>query len=763
MTDSPLVLHTDDDTYWDHYVSSVTTPGAGPPVRTDHPELAASVLAAVGLPTAVAASTRSTDGGGLGAGLALLHRDRDLGRVPCLERRLREVAAVTAPRPDEWVVGVGGGVALGLARAVADGRPFLAVRDLADPRLARVAERAASLYVVTDRADPAVMSDLQREADARATHEVLPGVRGCPVGFLHGRDFAAMTQLDARQRRPLPPDAAPDVVVDSTVHDAPVVAGPDLATAPYRQVGRETIERHERIRLLTITSHGMSDQVHLNSDYLCGRSPYLDVADLTGAKLPSCTMTEGAHCYFKPSGHALPVHRIPAEHVFVNSCGSLSFDEPDFHPLFALWYSAMDGRARSFVGTIRWKDGHGLEGLLYRHLLRTGLGLGEAVHVLNRALPGNQLEGGDVYFLLGDPTDRLAGPVSSLSARPVPGLAVAELVRGRNVVRLAGGLARSVVTAPDLVDAVRETGLHVRHDGDGDLHTSTIPTDDGSAAHVLLFTGSDEDRDATVDVGDFRAEHATMLAVSDALAETLNPVLGMHGLYPDPVRQGGRKNLEGRLLQLSRLYKARYTEPAAAARLVRSGRTLLRELDSADDQIARWLQDRIRTSSYRFSEHYQDNFLLAGAAPGPPCYQCGRTVVRRELRHILRPSVRRTELICTRCGSIADTPDPGVELLVDLPETVRRGEKASVHVRLDNRSETPRTGYCLAAVRKSAGAGIEQFDTVHPVTVAPGGRAEATFDLVLATTTPVHQYDLQAAFVSMTRIHLGRRAFWITE
>ena len=749
---APLLLVDDDGAYWAHYVRSLAT-GTGLPVRTSHPALTASVLEAAGLP---ASRARAADRPGAHAGeLARLHAGRDLGRVTGLLAALRELAG---PRPDatgQWIVGAGGGVALGLARAAAQGRPFLAVETLADPRIAALAEHAQSLYIVTDRADPDAMARLVREAGSRATAEPLPGVRACPVGFLHGRDFEAMTLLDAKQRRPVT-GSGPDVLLDSTVSAAPADAGDDLVTVPYRQADRDTIGRLEHIRLLAISSHGMSDQVHLNGDYLCGRSPYADVAGPLDPRLPSCTMAGGGFCYFKPDGRPLPAHRVRAEHVFVNSCGSLSFEETDFNPLFAIWYAALDGRARSFVGTIRWKDGHGLEALLYRNLLRSGRSLGEAVCLLNRALPGNQLEGGDVYFLLGDPADRLV--------ERQPSRRSARLRRGRNVVDLSGGLACTTATSPELVSAIGQAGLQVRAEIE-DLQVSTIPAG-GGAVHVLLFTGRRVGLDlgsVAVDVGDFRHEHATMLAVSDALEQTLAPVLGMHGLYPDQVRQGGRKNLEGRLLQLSRLYKARFTDPAAAGRLVRTTRTLLRELDRTDEHIARWLQERIRTTSYRFSEHYQDNFLLAGTDVGPGCYQCGRATTRRELRHILRPGIRRTEFICPRCGSIADTPDPAVSLLIDLPETVVRGEKATVSVRLDNRSGHERRGYCLAAVRRSATAGIEQTDAVHALTVPAGAGESVGFDLVVADGAPVHQYDLQAAFVSTTRIYLGRRAFWITD
>jgi hypothetical protein len=236
----------------------------------------------------------------------------------------------------------------------------------------------------------------------------------------------------------------------------------------------------------------------------------------------------------------------------------------------------------------------------------------------------------------------------------------------------------------------------------------------------------------------------------------------MQGLFPDRVRQGGRKNLENRLLHVSRLYKQRFTEPGAVGRMLRSYRSLVDDLDKADADIAAWMHERIRSTSYRFSEHYADSFLLAEAVPDNRCYICGNTLIRRELSHVLRPEIRRMELICGRCGGIEDKPDPSFSLSVALPEMLPRGATLTTHVRLVNDSDHDRVGHCLAAVRRSA-----EFEIGHPtapqrVVVPAGGEAVLGFEILLGRSMPAHQYDLQAAFVSMTRIFLGRRSFWVS-
>ena len=742
-----------EEDYWRRYVSSLHPGAAAVPALAAAPALTRDVLARAGVPV--------VDGGDpgpgdreLAAGLAALARDGDLGRVTGLERELRagRPAALPAPPTGAWVVGVGRAAALGLARAVADRRPYLAVDCLADDRLAELGRHAASLHVVTAVPPPAELAALGRRLAAAATHELLPGVPGCPVGYLTGRDAAAMTVLDAKQRL-APRPARTDVVVDSTLTGGPSSAAPagDLRLVPYREVDRRTVHGDGAVRLLAITSHGMSDLVHLNDDYLCGRSRYLELGTPDPDRLPSCTMAAGGYCFFKPAGTAVLAHELPAEHVFVNSCGSLRFGETDFDPLFAIWFSVLDGRARSYAGSVRWKDGHGLEAHLYRRLLLAGHPLGAAVALVNRALPAHQLEsGGEVYALLGDPEDRL------VPARPAQPVAV--LGPGRTAVGVRAGWAQLAVR-PELAGPAAAGTLLVEAPG---LVASTLPARPGAPVPVLLHGPADVDGEVEVRVRDLAGELARVREAARALHDGLDPALGLQGLYPDRVRQGGRKNLEGRLVHVARLWKERFTDPGVVPRLLRSLRSLDRELDEADAEIARWLHERVRTTSYRFSEHYQETFQLAADRPAGCCYACGDPLTARRLEHVLRPEVTRSELICRRCGGIEDRPDDAVALEVHLDPSHRRGGPVDVTVRLRSAAPTARAGYCVAAVRKSAELGIEQAEPVRPARVEPGGEVEVPFRLQLGAAVPTHQYDLQVAFVSLTRIQLGRRCFWVT-
>jgi hypothetical protein len=750
----PFVLVDDEIEYWRRRAEPLVAPVTSPvhPVLTSHVELTRAALEARGEPVLVAQPSRFTarvvD---VGAELAAIAADGDVARAQALELRLRGGGGPR--RQGAWVVGVGGAASLGLVRAVSDGRPFLAVECLGDERLHALGEEARSVHVVAGQVAAEDVVAVQRALDERARQEVLPGVPSCPIGYLHGRDLEMMTFLDAKQRRAAfePPAPGTDVIVDCTLSRAPGDTAADLAVVPYRAVSRDTIARHGRIRLLAITAHGMSDLIHLNEDYVCGRSRYAGVSGTGSERLPSC-MEEGGRCFLKPNGAALRADEIPAEHLFANSCGSLRFREGDFGTQFNIWYAALEGRARSFVGSMRLKDGHGLEGLLYRRLLASGFTLGQAVSLLNRAIASNHIEAsGDVYFLLGDPEERLPGTTA-------PGGGV-ELRGGHAGVE--GGWALLTVRSPELVRALREGQLLVTTRERTPLFNSAVPVRDGSAFHLFLFSYSDAGQEATVDARSFERDCERIRDAHLAIDENLSPALGLHRLYPDRVRQGGRRNLENRLLNVTRLFRDRFTDPGAASRLQAAHLRLLEDLDRTDADIAAWLEQAMRRTRYRLAEHYQDTFMLRNDPVGSRCHICGSDVTHRTMEHVLRPTLRRVERVCRTCGSIEDTPDPSLALSIVMDDLQSRGRRANVALRLANGADREWTGHCAVAVRRSLPLPIEVTEPVRRIVVTPRSTIDVEFDLRFGDAVPIHQYDVQAAFVSATRIFVAKRPFWI--
>lgn len=654
-----------------------------------------------------------------------------------------------------WIIGVGpGGAELGRARADQDGRSFLAVDDLDDPRLLELADSADSLFVVAERLRQRDVLDLSTRMSQATAHRSgdEPAV-GCPIGFLHARDLDTMRALDDRQRsaRPDVGDSLPDVLLDCTLTtelEHPVAG---MSVVPYRGVSRDAVLAEGPMRLLALTAHGMSDLLHLDGDYLCGRAR--TVSGHAGREVvPSCLAPDKPVCVFKPTGMALPAYELPAEHVFVNSCGSARYEASEFGDEFSIWYSVLEGTARSFVGTIRWKEGHGLEGLFYRHLLNAGYPLGQAVALLNAILPAHQIEDGPVYTLIGDPEDRVS------TARPEPAGTLAE---GRNTVMLDGGFGYFRVTDPALVHAFADGGLLTYAVGHRTVWVSQAPARDGRTLHVFVYAYDEPPAAITLRCLDFRAQWERVRLIRKALSESLDPGLGIQGIHPDRVRQGVRLNVENRLLNTARLVKRSHTEPHVISKLLRNCEVLEKDVGQLDEDTATWLRERIRSTSYRFSEQYQESFALAGTSEDGTCHLCGDTVIARRQTNLLNPVVHRVERICPRCGGIEDSPDSAVSLQIGGDRIARRGGDTVVPLLIANHTDRVLAGHCFVAVRRAAELDVTEHTEPARITIRANGKEEVLFVIRFAESMPAHQYDLQAAFVSTAKVYTGRRPVWL--
>jgi hypothetical protein len=751
----PFLLVEDELDYYCRYLQSLG-PAASDvlPVLTTRPASTAAILEQVGLPVLPGPAARPPGHiVALGRELCGLLERGDTAGVTAYCARLRERWHLGGGRRPAYVVGVGRSAGLGGLRALADGRRFLAVACCRDERVARLAERATSLYVVAEQVADEDVGFLQQATAARPRHGVLEGVLACPFGLLNARTFEAMTLVDAKQRLAA---AAPrrervSVFVDCYLDRAPANPAEGVVATPYRLLTREVIAGRRDADLLALTSHGMSDLVHVNGDYVCGRSPHVEECQPESERLPSCT-EEGGLCFFKPEGRALRAHELPADHVFVNSCGSLRLRRSDFDPLFNLCYSALEGRARSFVGSDRVKDGRGSEGLLYHHLLRSGFTLGQATCLLNLALFSNQLEvTPDVFRLLGDPEERVA---TGGGAGPA-GL----LVEGENHVAVGGGFAILRITAPDLVRAFERSELFVYPEGGEPLFVTMVPASAGEGLYVFLLSYSDLGGQVRVGVRKLSDVLARVRDASELVEQNLGGGLGAPRFYPDSVRHGGRKNLENRLLSVARLCRAAFASAAEVKRLLASCEELEREMDRLDAATARWLHERISAGSFRPAEQYQDVFLLTRESPDAACPYCAGSVAHRCLHHVLRPALRRVQLVCPFCGVIEDRPDVPLSVQILLQDPVRRGTRLPFTVRFVNGTGRQYRGRCAAGIRRSARFAVRLGEPVRQVTIPAGAVTELDFEVHLGEDVPVHRYTAQAALVSSCQVFFAGRYF----
>lgn len=672
-----------------------------------------------------------------------------------LYTKLKQIISNEFLRPNSFIVGNSQAASLGVLRALYDGREYLAINDLRDRRLLSLKGKATDLYIVTDILTEDDVLFIHNHFLQSKRDQPFCGISMFPIGYLHGRNLEMMTFLDAKQRlfNKLNKNSYSfnNIVIDAFLNQEPIEKCTNVKVIPYSKVNAELLRNQQNINVLAVTSHGMSDLVHLNQDYLCGKSPYLSIDSVNG-RFPCC-MYSPYQCQ-KTTGNALLAHEVSAQHVLINSCGSLKFKESDFDPLFNISYSMLEGKSLSFVGSLRWKDGGGSEGLLYCLALNLGLSLGEAVSLLNASLFYNQYEASDnVYCLLGDPTTRTATLTKSKLATPISG-EIQEIT-------LKSNLEIFEILSASLIQAFFESKLLVEVAHPDSLFASIVPSQDKNKLYLLLYRYDEEEIVTTIK---FHAPHQTLSKVIESyqiIEQNLDRGLGLNRLYPQNIQQGDKKDIENSVSNISRIYKSCFTSLSSVKKLSLACDRFLKKIDRIDLEIANSLYDAVRQTSFRFSEHYQTNFLLDydNQCQGR-CYICERPLVYRHLRHILNPCISRFETICVVCGGIEDKPNLNVSLEILLTEDFSIDFANNVILRIINNSEKVLSGYCLIAVRKSKDWAIEISEPIIKCLVLPNESIEQKFEVLLKDNIKIHQHVMQAAFVTNTQVFLAGRHFW---
>jgi hypothetical protein len=656
-----------------------------------------------------------------------------------------------------WLVGVGAhGTHIARDRARLDGRQVLSVDSVHDPRIDDIARRADSIYLIAETLTHSdAVSVIERMAAADRSESASEYDVGCPLGFLHARTPAAMDELSARQlaRASQAGPDHPDVIVDSTLDSPAPRSAHGLVTLPYRGIKAADIRKIGPMRIFAITAHGMSDHIYLDSDYICGKVK--DPARVSGGLnfLPSCT-EKPYDCMFRPHGQALPAYEIEAQHIFMNSCGSSQFEQGDFGPDFSIWYAALEGHARSYVGTLRWKAGHGIEALLYRHLLNAGLPLGLAVAILNRVLPGYRLEGGLVYCLLGDPLDRVTSEEFSCP--------VQEINSPDGSIAFRGGYARCVLKDSALVSAWQAGRLLIHANEQVPIYFSGVPSLRDPAIQIFAVSQAECNGDITVRTNDYRPIATRIGDVQATLSRYLNPGLGIAGMYPNTVRQGGGENIQSRILHINRLFQRSVTDPLSVPRLLRSYQRLEREVSDMDRATAAEILRRIKKSVYSISDYYRETFELVRATSGRVCSRCQTPASQRVLRSLIDSSVERKELVCPLCGIIEDVPDERLSVRLDSDSPVVPGEEFKASLTITNHDATAADAYCVAGITRANEYCAEGPDSVSHVRVAPAESRIIEFPLKFHHDTRRHLYTIKCAVVVTGRIYVNRRPIGIS-
>lgn len=647
------------------------------------------------------------------------------------------------------IVGIGSSCILALLRALRENRDLFLYSEHRDFNLSALDTDEQSLYIFTE--------DLGEEIILK--HQELASKRTQPLrlGYCHGLSFEAMTFLDAKQAAWAEKNVElPSLIVG--VNDSS--RAKEDPRKKLKQVSSLALSRdfHEGCwwNTIAITGHGMSDLIHLNADFICGRNPRL--AELAfkdvGGPWPAC-MSPPFKCW-KTTGKALFAHELPGLHVLLNSCGSLKFKKSDFNPLFNIPYSLIEGAAISVVGSIRWKDGGGNESALYTAAIEAGFTLGDVLFFLNQALISNQYESDDrVFFLIGDPAYR------DPNAQP-PVL----IQHWRDDLILKGYLDVFRVRNREWVAAFlrRELLLEIpRYEG----YVSVINEFGCDDTLLFLFYRSTKEEQVIAPL-----VHATYQPYSDAVSaylkifRNLDSISGISKVYPHDLQKGQKTNLDNAIKNVARLFRSALQSPDSFRKLKNSCAEFLAKVAGFDQEILDQLLESVRRKEFRFSEHYHDVFLLsAEALPLTPCYLCGLPVEKRLSKHMVLPDLRRYEYVCPSCGGLEDKPRDDISLTI-APENdcVQVGPNVfQVVLTITNKSDSRISGVAGMGLRKSADWPVQVEPKSIRCLVEPGASQAHSFAMQLLSGTRLHQLVIQGILVCQTDVYLSSRPLWTTE
>ncbi|MDH6574583.1 hypothetical protein [Kitasatospora sp. MAP5-34] len=566
-----------------------------------------------------------------------------------------------------------------------------------------------------------------------------------PVSFLTARTLPIVTRVVAAHLRTRAGRVSRAVGLFAdrmigTVDDDVLTCldGEALTADAVRALGRPD--------LLMMWGHTREDLFHLGRDALCGRSLEWAGAD-PGAHRPACAVD--GRCV--KDGDVLPLTAVGADAVFIGGCHVLRMGLPaTFAPEFSLAFSAQEAGAAVVVSSPWAVVGSPAEFLLLYRLLRGGVPVGEAVRLLNAALPYLGPDSPS-YLVLGE------GDTVLFDAPPPAGELTRTAVDGG--VRITGrGLDAEFVTVA--LDSLSSAPT-VRSSG-RDLQYAVVPEPGGGATVVLFdqarITG---ELDVTVDFTPPGRDAGR--AVTAALANLDAYGRLLRGYRPK--LKSWEQEWRSTATYLARNEaRARYDTQAAAATDRRAAETAA-AIGRADRELcAHYLT---RTASNKpFSVHEQcltddGTFTVVAHATADACAYCGDTVMARTLASALAPATRRVLGICRTCGTVWDRPihlDPPV---VRMDPLVRRSVEHPVDLLLSNPLDRSLHGWAGLALRNSHRHGTRVWPETAEVELGPGEQRAFRFLLTAGESSPTYADFLRAFWTAELGVAAALRLVWV--
>ncbi|MCL6450499.1 MAG: hypothetical protein K6T75_04295, partial [Acetobacteraceae bacterium] len=596
----------------------------------------------------------------------------------------------------------------GALYAALRGSPF---HLLDDPLAAPGAARAGGQGTITLAADPADLTvHLFLELHRFMMEE--GGLYGRTFGIVTGYTLAECLRLVARLAEAAPPWPTTYLLLRDTDRGVPcsdpgvvITTRQDTLTARVRELS------DRGIGILSMIINGVNTYLYLSDGRLCCGLP-------------------------RSERHPVPRLEIPdlrANHVFLNTCSSVLFDQWDGRREANAVHSFLAGHARSVVAGYRVKLAVAGEAALYASLCRAGLPLGQVARLLNvnyRHMPYDW----PIYMLLGDPEERAAGregcggePEEHGGSReahggrgfeegePLPGSpygrrfkpAAGHFVQCRLPLPApppgAGGAPGPEAAGPRVFVRCLDARPHPR-----DLYYTAAPGGRG-AAEVLLYSWE------PLAFERLDLEASWEPAVSAAAVRWLERCVAnirrlyLYRLWNSQVK-GRALNLDNHLQGLNRiLAESRYDALAhsRARRKFEQARQYIREISEFACRILVDRGEHALVGSYGEHADVVAAWVggLGGGSDGPEgvrCPYCGLPAFVKRFAFPVEPGADRYLATCSRHLLLLDRPAQGREFSYNPAVRVfRRGERrVGCRISFRNELDVPASGHAFIRVRK---------------------------------------------------------------
>ncbi len=523
------------------------------------------------------------------------------------------------------------------------------------------------------------------------------------------------------------------------------------------------------LQVLSFLAHGRTDYIRLSDGLVCpwDQEMHFDQGIFKRA-IPACQ--SGFEC-IKPGLDRIPIHMLPAQVVFANSCLTAPLANFLFGEEFAVALRFLSEWAAVYVASPTLKEGLLAENLLFTDLVLEGHPIAHVVSVVNTQLSKSGLLAPNLV-VFGDPefsfpqTDREQRAVSTGEDDVIDNPKVHIKDHGDFLeITVADELPQKIFihsTNPSLVKLWSENRLEVMTGPPqgGDFPLSVVSYIEDGSLVIKIFNLKTVSLENPIR---FVAGDSSTQLKFRALQKGVQSYQGLQDLGIS-LRSGAKQlsRLGDEMAKLAPLLKLGRIEANHHRRILRALDTCDHVVTSLDQELLAKLLKLTNTTSFHFVETYLQNFILMRTeTTTSPCPYCGETMYAFYLTSIRDPNHTRVNLQCPVCGVVKDYPDQDtlLEIASCTPISNSRG---LMKLKVTNTSDYS-TANVGIGVRISRGKYFDVRTEPNAIwdKLEPGVTRYYEFSLLKGPRTPVHSHLVRAYVISAGRLYFAGCDTWI--